>query len=115
MIFPEALTELAQYRAFAEATGLPVLANTTEFGLTPLFTTRELAEAGVALVIYPLTAFRAMSAAAVRAYEALRREGTQSELVPSMQTRQQLYEVLGYDAYERKLDELFARENTQEP
>jgi methylisocitrate lyase len=115
VIFPEALTELAQYHAFAEATGLPVLANITEFGLTPLFTTRELAEAGVALVIYPLTAFRAMSAAAVRVYETLRREGTQRELLPLMQTRQQLYDVLGYDAYERKLDELLAHENAQEP
>lgn len=111
VIFPEALTELAQYRAFAEATGLPVLANITEFGVTPLFTTQELAEAGVALVIYPLTAFRAMSAAAVRVYETLRREGTQRELLPAMQTRQQLYDVLGYEVYERKLDDLFARES----
>ena len=114
VIFPEALTELAQYRAFAEATGLPVLANITEFGLTPLFTAHELAEAGVALVIYPLTAFRAMSAAALRAYETLRREGTQRELLPLMQTRQQLYEVLEYDAYERKLDDLFARSDQRE-
>ena len=109
VIFPEALTDLSQYRAFAEATGLPVLANITEFGVTPLFTVRELGEAGVALVIYPLTAFRAMSAAALRVYETLRREGTQRELLPAMQTRQQLYDVLDYEAYERKLDDLFAR------
>ncbi|HEX6797634.1 MAG TPA: methylisocitrate lyase [Ktedonobacterales bacterium] len=110
VIFPEAVSDLAQYRAFAEATGLPVLANITEFGVTPLFTTRELAEAGVALAIYPLTAFRAMSAAALHVYETLRREGTQRDLLPRMQTRQQLYDVLDYESYERKLDELFARE-----
>ncbi len=110
VIFPEALTVLAQYRAFAEATGRPVMATITEFGVTPLFTTQELAEAGVALVIYPLTAFRVMSAAAVHVYETLRREGTQRELLPQMQTRQQLYDVLDYEAYERKLDEMFARD-----
>jgi methylisocitrate lyase len=115
VIFPEALTDLAQYRAFAEATGLPVLANITEFGVTPLFTTHELAEVGVALAIYPLTAFRAMSAAALHVYETLRREGTQRDLLPLMQTRQQLYEVLGYAAYERKLDDLLARERQGEP
>lgn len=108
IIFPEALTDLDQYRAFAEATGLPVLANLTEFGVTPLFTVEQLAGAGVALAIYPLSAFRAMSLAALRVYEALRRDGTQREVVSTMQTRRELYDVLGYDAYERKLDELFA-------
>ena len=112
VIFPEALTHLEQYRAFARATGLPVLANSTEFGLTPLFTTQQFADADVSLVIYPLTAFRAMSAAAQRVYETLRREGIQRDLVPHMQTRQELYDVLGYDAYERRLDDLFAREQT---
>ena len=110
VLFPEALTELEQYRAFADATGLPVLANITEFGVTPLFTVAQLADAGVALAIYPLTAFRAMSAAALRVYETLRRDGTQRELLPLMQTRRELYDILGYDAYERKLDALFARE-----
>jgi methylisocitrate lyase len=110
IIFPEALTELEQYRAFAEATGLPVLANITEFGVTPLFTVEELVSAGAALAIYPLTAFRVMSAAALRVYETLRREGTQRTLVGMMQTRRDLYDILGYDAYEQKLDALFARE-----
>lgn len=110
ILFPEALTELPQYRAFAEATGKPILANITEFGVTPLFTRDELASSGVALAIYPLTAFRAMSAAALRVYETLRRDGTQRELLPQMQTRRELYDILGYDAYERRLDELFARE-----
>lgn len=110
IIFPEALTELEQYRAFAEATGLPVLANITEFGVTPLFTVEELVSAGAALAIYPLTAFRVMSAAALRVYETLRREGTQRTLVGMMQTRRELYDILGYDAYEQKLDALFVRE-----
>jgi methylisocitrate lyase len=114
-IFPDALTDLEQYRTFAGATPLPLLANMTEFGVTPLLTTQELAEAGVALVIYPLTAFRAMSAAAVRVYETLRREGTQQALLPEMQTRRELYDVLDYDAYERKLDEFLAREYASEP
>jgi methylisocitrate lyase len=117
VIFPEALTELEQYRAFAEATGLPVLANITEFGVTPLFTIEELASAGVALAIYPLTAFRAMSAVALRVYETLRHEGTQRSVVGMMQTRRELYDILGYDAYEQKLDALFAgeRERGEQP
>ncbi|MGE5334048.1 MAG: methylisocitrate lyase [Nitrososphaerota archaeon] len=114
IIFPEAVTELAHYRVFAEATGRPILANITEFGLTPLFTTRELADAGVSLAIYPVTAFRAMSATALRVYEALRATGTQRDLIPQMQTRHKLYDILGYDAYEHKLDELFAREQRDE-
>lgn len=114
IIFPEAVTELSHYRRFAEATGRPVLANITEFGLTPLFTTRELADAGVSLAIYPVTAFRAMSAAALHIYETLRATGTQRDLIPQMQTRRELYDILGYDAYEQKLDELFAREQRDE-
>lgn len=110
ILFPEALTELSQYRAFADASGLPVLANITEFGVTPLFTVEQLAEAGVALAIYPLSAFRAMSLAALRVYETLRRDGTQRDVVGAMQTRRELYDILGYDAYEQKLDTLFARE-----
>ncbi|HKE99514.1 MAG TPA: methylisocitrate lyase [Actinomycetes bacterium] len=107
MVFAEAVTELAQYTRFARATGVPVLANVTEFGATPLFTTGQLADAGVALALYPLSAFRAASAAAAAVYAELRREGTQAALLPRMQTRQELYEVLGYHEYERKLDELF--------
>lgn len=110
VLFPEALTELAQYQAFALATGAPILANITEFGLTPLFTVSELANAGVSLVIYPLSAFRAMSAAALRVYETLRREGTQASVVATMQTRRELYDILGYDEFERRLDTLLARE-----
>jgi methylisocitrate lyase len=110
VLFPEALTELAQYQAFARDTGAPILANITEFGLTPLFTVSELANAGVSLVIYPLSAFRAMSAAALRVYETLRREGTQASVVATMQTRRELYDILGYDEFERRLDTLLARE-----
>lgn len=112
MLFAEAVTELDQYRRFAEAVGIPILANITEFGKTPLFTTEELREAGVSLAIYPLSAFRAMSAAALKVYEALRRDGTQSGVVDLMQTRDELYDFLGYEEYERKLDELFAKEGS---
>lgn len=107
MIFAEALTTLDEYRQFTAAVRVPVLANITEFGKTPLFSTAELADAGVRLALYPLSAFRAMSAAALAVYEALRREGTQQAVVDRMQTRAQLYEVLGYHDYERKLDALF--------
>lgn len=107
VIFAEALTSLDEYRQFTRAVGLPVLANLTEFGKTPLFTTRELADAGVRLVIYPLSAFRAMSNAALAVYTAIRNEGTQKSVVDRMQTRAELYDVLGYHDYERKLDELF--------
>jgi methylisocitrate lyase len=109
MIFPEAITELAMYRKFAEAVKVPILANITEFGQTPLFTVKELAEAKVGMVLYPLSAFRAMNAAALRVYEAIRKEGTQKRVVESMQTREELYDHLDYHAYERKLDELFAK------
>jgi methylisocitrate lyase len=107
MIFAEALTSLDQYRAFTAAVAVPVLANITEFGRTPLYTIEELRSAGVALALYPLSAFRAMSAAAVETYGAIRRDGTQQAMVGRMQTRADLYEVLGYQAYEEKLDALF--------
>lgn len=108
MIFAEALYTLADYHAFTTACPAPVLANLTEFGLTPGFTVEQLAAAGVAMVLYPLTAFRAMSWAAQQVYETIREHGTQAPVLDMMQTRDELYEVLGYLAYERKLDELFA-------
>jgi methylisocitrate lyase len=109
MIFPEAITELAMYRRFVDAVGVPVLANITEFGQTPLFTLAELKDAGVALALYPLSAFRAMNNAALNVYRALRRDGTQKAALDTMQTRAELYEFLGYHAYEAKLDALFAK------
>jgi len=109
MLFPEALTGLEQYRRFTAAVGIPVLANLTEFGLTPLFTLEELADAGVGLALYPLSAFRAMSAAALRVYRAIREDGSQRALLKEMQTRAELYDVLDYHAFERKLDELFGK------
>ena len=114
VLFPEALTELAQYETFARATGAPILANITEFGVTPLFSADELGRAGVSLVIYPLSAFRAMSAAALRVYEALRRDGTQASVVELMQTLRELYDILGYDEYEQRLDAIQARERAAE-
>lgn len=109
MIFAEAMSELDQYRRFTSGVDVPVLANVTEFGRTPLLTVIELASVGVALALYPLSAFRAMSAAAQRIYETIRRDGTQKDVLPLMQTREQLYEVLGYHARERELDELFQK------
>ena len=112
MIFPEAITELGMYRKFVDATKTPVLANITEFGQTPLFTLDELRSAGVALALYPLSPFRAMNKAALNVYQTLRREGTQKNIVATMQTRDELYDYLDYHAYEDKLDELFsARSN----
>jgi methylisocitrate lyase len=108
MIFAEALTTLDEYRQFVEAVEVPVLANLTEFGRTPLFTTDELAAAGIAMTLYPLSAFRAMSKAALEVYTAIRNDGTQQAVADRMQTRVELYEVLGYQAYEDKLDALFA-------
>ncbi len=108
MIFPEAMTELAMYKKFAAAVKVPVLANITEFGSTPLFTTEELRGADVGLVLYPLSAFRAMNKAADNVYKALRRDGTQKNVVDTMQTRMELYDVISYHAYEQKLDGLFA-------
>lgn len=110
MIFAEAMTELDQYRRFTREVNVPVLANLTEFGRTPLFTLEELRDAGVRLALYPLSAFRAMNAAALRVYETLRRDGTQKSLLHDMQTREELYAVLGYHAYEQKLDALFEKE-----
>src|SRR5580765_876009 len=108
MIFPEAITELSMYRQFADAVGVPILANLTEFGQTPLFTVDEIASAGVAIALYPLSAFRAMNKAALNVYRTLRRDGTQKSVVDTMQTRNELYDFLGYHAYEQKLDQLFA-------
>jgi len=108
-IFPEAMTELSMYDRFATALEVPVLANITEFGQTPLFTVDELRASGVAIVLYPLSAFRAMNKAAQTVYETLRREGTQASVVPMMQTRQELYDAIGYWDYENKLDQLFAK------
>jgi methylisocitrate lyase len=107
MIFPEAMTDLEQYRIFVEAVKVPVLANITEFGRTPLFTVEELRSAGVALTLYPLSAFRAMCAAALQVYQTLRQEGTQRNVLDLMQTRSDLYDFLHYHAYEQKLDSLF--------
>jgi methylisocitrate lyase len=109
MIFPEAITELSMYRRFADAVKVPVLANITEFGATPLFTLDELRGAGVAIALYPLSAFRAMNQAALNVYRHLRSDGTQKNVVDTMQTRAELYDFLGYHAYEQKLDALFAR------
>ncbi|MCM5569090.1 methylisocitrate lyase [Burkholderiaceae bacterium FT117] len=108
-IFAEALTELPMYRRFVDAVKAPVLANITEFGQTPLYTVEELAGTGVAMVLYPLSAFRAANKAAQNVYEALRRDGTQKAVVDTMQTRKELYDAIGYWDYERKLDELFAK------
>jgi methylisocitrate lyase len=113
MLFFEAATSLDQYRRFADAVGVPVLANMTEFGVTPLFNTKELADAGVAMVLYPLSAFRAMSAAADRVYRAIRSDGSQRGVVDAMQGRTELYEILGYNDSERKLNELFGNEEEQ--
>jgi len=110
MIFAEALTTLDEYRQFTDVVKVPVLANLTEFGKTPLFTTKELAAVGVAMTLYPLSAFRAMSAAALGVYETIKKDGTQQAVVETMQTRKELYDVLGYQAYEDKLDALFAEQ-----
>jgi methylisocitrate lyase len=113
MIFPEAVTDLAMYTKFAGAVKVPVLANITEFGSTPLYTVEELRGAGVAIVLYPLSAFRAMSKAALSVYDAIRRDGTQKNVLSIMQTRAELYDYLDYHGYERKLDAIFAKEEQQ--
>jgi methylisocitrate lyase len=110
MIFPEAITELGMYKQFAAAVKVPVLANITEFGSTPLFTVDELRSADVSMVLYPLSAFRAMNQAALKVYEAVRQDGTQANVVNLMQTRAELYEHLNYHSYEQKLDALFKGE-----
>jgi methylisocitrate lyase len=109
MIFAEAVTELTEYSEVRMAVGVPILANITEFGQTPLFTRDELAAAGVDIILYCCAAYRAMNAAALLVYETIRKEGTQRNVVPMMQTREDLYKYLGYHAYENKLDELFAK------
>jgi methylisocitrate lyase len=111
-IFPEAMTELSMYRKFAAAVKVPILANITEFGATPLFSVDELRAADVAIVLYPLSAFRAMNQAALKVYQAVRRDGTQKNVIDSMQSRNELYDYLDYHAYETKLDQLFAKERT---
>ena len=109
MIFPEAITELAMYRQFVDAVKVPVLANITEFGATPLYTQQQLAEVGVDLVLYPLSSFRAASRAALNVYQHIKNDGTQENAVDTMQTRMELYDFLGYHDYEQKLDQLFTQ------
>jgi methylisocitrate lyase len=111
MIFPEAMTELEMYQHFVDAVKVPVLANITEFGSTPLFTTDQLAGAGVSIALYPLSAFRAANAAALKVYQTLMAEGTQQNVVDIMQSRADLYDYLDYHKYEQKLDALFSEEN----
>jgi methylisocitrate lyase len=111
MIFPEAITDLAMYRKFADAVKVPILANITEFGKTPLFTAEELRASNVAIALYPLSAFRAMNQAALKVYETVRKTGTQKSVLADMQTRDELYEFLNYHSYEQKLDELFSSRN----
>lgn len=110
MIFPEAMTELSMYKQFVDAVKVPVLANITEFGATPLFTVDELATADVSMVLYPLSAFRAMNQAALNVYKAVKKDGTQKNVVDTMQTRMALYDHLNYHSFEQKLDELFRGE-----
>ncbi|MFN3790718.1 methylisocitrate lyase [Massilia sp.] len=113
MIFPEAMTSLEMYKQFADAVKVPVLANITEFGATPLFTLDELRSAGVGIALYPLSAFRAMNKAAENVYEAIRRDGTQKNVLDTMQTRAELYDRIDYHSYEQKLDALFAQKKTK--
>jgi methylisocitrate lyase len=115
MIFPEAVTDPALYREFKRAAGVPILANLTEFGQTPLLTTDELAAAGVDIALYCCAAYRAMNAAALRVYRTIRTEGGQKSALPAMQTRDELYQFLDYHAYEAKLDTLFANNRSREP
>jgi methylisocitrate lyase len=110
VVFPEAVSDLETYTRFAEATGAPILANITEFGRSPLFTVDELKSAKVNIVLYPMSAFRAMSNAAQMVFETIRRDGTQKAAIDKMQTRNELYEILGYHDYERRLDQLFGAE-----
>ena len=110
MVFPEAITELGMYKQFVEAVKVPVLANITEFGSTPLFTVDELASTNVSMVLYPLSAFRAMNLAALNVYKAVKQDGTQANVLNTMQTRMDLYDHLGYHTYEQKLDALFKQE-----
>ena len=111
MVFPEAVKDLATYKRFAQAVQVPILANITEFGATPLFTADELREADVSLVLYPLSAFRAMSKAALAVYASIRKDGSQKNVVDLMQTRAELYDRLGYHTFEQKLDAIFSKED----
>ncbi|WP_298624031.1 methylisocitrate lyase [uncultured Legionella sp.] len=113
MIFPEAMTTLDEYRTFTQHINVPVLANITEFGKTPMFTREELGAAGVSLILYPLSAFRAMSQAALTTYETIIQQGTQQSILDTMQTREELYNILGYHKYEQKLDQLMEEGNEQ--
>jgi methylisocitrate lyase len=106
-IFAEAMTEIGLYARVTEAVNVPVLANLTEFGMTPMYTTDELADVGIRMALYPLSAFRAMNQAALTVYRSIREHGTQKDVIPTMQTREELYDFLGYHAFEQKLDELF--------
>ena len=115
MVFPEAITELGMYRIFTEKLSVPILANITEFGATPLFDTEELACAGVSLVLYPLSAFRAMNKAAENVYTAIRRDGTQQNVIETMQTRAELYDRIDYHRYEQHLDALFTQQKKADP
>lgn len=114
MIFPEAMTQLEQYKEFVDAVQVPVLANITEFGATPLFTTQQLADVGVSIALYPLSAFRAANKAALNVYQTLRNEGTQQGVLDTMQTREELYDYLGYHDFENKLDQLFAENSSED-
>ena len=114
MIFFEGVRELSQYQALTQKCYVPILANMTEFGVTPLFTLNELSEAGISIALYPLSAFRAMNAAALKVYQTIRSQGTQKDLLPLMQTREELYDFLNYHSYEKKLDELFAKEKSHD-
>ena len=109
-IFAEAMTEIEMYQSIVGAAGIPVLANLTEFGQTPLYTTAELAGVGISMALYPLSAFRAMNKAALNVYKEIREQGTQAAVVDTMQTRMELYDFLGYHEYEKKLDQLFAEQ-----
>ena len=113
MIFAEAMSHLHEYQLFTQKITAPVLANITEFGKTPLFTKEELGKAGVSLILYPLSAFRAMSQAALNTYKAIIAQGTQQSVVDTMQTRNDLYQVLGYHKYEQQLDQLMGEHNEQ--
>lgn len=113
MVFPEAITQLDMYKKFADAVKVPILANITEFGATPLYTVEELKTANVAMVLYPLSAFRAMNKAAENVYTAIRRDGTQKNVVDTMQTRMELYDRINYHEFEQKLDALFAQQKTK--
>ena len=113
MIFPEAINDLATYNKFTDAVDVPVLANITEFGATPLFTIAELKSVNIAIALYPLSAFRAMNKAALNVYQSVRKNGTQREVVDQMQTREELYDYLDYHTYEQRLDQLFSQEKKQ--